>query len=190
MDWNLVPGFFEASDAEEYNRLANFIPDESLLIEVGSFNGRSLASISETIKNKNLKVWAIDLWETWSFGFLGSGKYKEADGWIDKENMLLKFCKTMMAFDLDPLVLCSTSERVGKSFANLCPHMVFIDADHSYEGCMKDIKTWWPLLPNGGILAGHDYDEKGISWQGVYLAVNEFFGNKFTHNGYIWSAQK
>lgn len=34
---------------------------------------------------------------------------------------------------------------------------VYIDADHSYEGCKRDILAWAPKVKPGGILAGHDY---------------------------------
>jgi hypothetical protein len=51
--------------------------------------------------------------------------------------------------------------------------IVFIDADHSYEACSKDIETWWPKVSDGGYLSGHDYreDKEGF---GVIEAVNEF----------------
>ena len=34
---------------------------------------------------------------------------------------------------------------------------VYIDADHSYEGCKRDILAWASRIKQGGILAGHDY---------------------------------
>ena len=194
-NWYDVAGFFSTQDAEEYNRLVNLIPDGGLLVEIGSFNGRSMASLAETIKRKKLRVWVIDLFETWRIGYLGSEKYKEADGWIDAKDMLLRFATTMQEFGLDPMIFCGTSQRVVKEFPNIKPDMVFIDADHSYDGCMGDINTWMPQLGNGGIIAGHDYDPTGISWPGVYLAVNKAFGNDQVATGrdcpgrYIWSVQ-
>jgi hypothetical protein len=51
--------------------------------------------------------------------------------------------------------------------------VVFIDADHTYEACAKDIGLWWPKVADGGYLGGHDYrtDKEGF---GVIEAVNEF----------------
>lgn len=37
---------------------------------------------------------------------------------------------------------------------------VFVDADHSYKGCKSDIEAWTPTLKKGGLLGGHDYDNK------------------------------
>jgi len=50
---------------------------------------------------------------------------------------------------------------------------VYIDADHSYLGCKKDISAWWPKIKKGGILCGHDY----YCCDGVKKSVDEFFKN-------------
>ena len=34
--------------------------------------------------------------------------------------------------------------------------MVFIDGDHSYEGCFNDLKTVWPKVKNGKPILVHD----------------------------------
>jgi hypothetical protein len=47
--------------------------------------------------------------------------------------------------------------------------LIFIDADHSYEGCRDDIRAYLPLLAPGGVLCGHDV---GV-YEGVTEAVNE-----------------
>lgn len=51
---------------------------------------------------------------------------------------------------------------------------VFIDADHSYEGCSADIKAWAPKIRSGGLLSGHDYDNPDYPFEGVKQAVDEY----------------
>ena len=46
--------------------------------------------------------------------------------------------------------------------------LVFIDADHSYNGCLRDIIEYTPKVNKGGILSGHDID-----FPGVNKAVNQ-----------------
>ena len=50
--------------------------------------------------------------------------------------------------------------------------MVFIDAAHDYDNALADIKAWWPLVREGGMLALHDYQHK---WPGVMRAVAKCF---------------
>jgi predicted O-methyltransferase YrrM len=51
---------------------------------------------------------------------------------------------------------------------------VFLDADHSYEGCKADIAAWAPKIKPGGWLGGHDYENKAFPKFGVTQAVNEY----------------
>ncbi|HVZ60627.1 MAG TPA: class I SAM-dependent methyltransferase [Terriglobales bacterium] len=73
--------------------------------------------------------------------------------------------------------------------------LVFIDADHSYEGCLGDIQAYWPKVRPGGWIAGHDYDND--EWQFgamVRQAVNEFATAKKLElelgENYTWFARK
>lgn len=60
---------------------------------------------------------------------------------------------------------------------------IYIDADHSYESVLEDIKKWYPKLKKGGIISGHDFDpsidDVNYHKYGVEKAVREFFGDKF-----------
>jgi predicted O-methyltransferase YrrM len=49
--------------------------------------------------------------------------------------------------------------------------MVFIDGDHSYEGCKADIEMWTPHIRHEGIVAIHDYDP--VMWQSVVKATDD-----------------
>lgn len=51
--------------------------------------------------------------------------------------------------------------------------LVFIDGDHSYDGCKSDIAVWRDKVRAGGWLGGHDYDHP--RFPGVLRAVNEAF---------------
>lgn len=49
--------------------------------------------------------------------------------------------------------------------------LLFIDGDHSYPGCKRDIDAWYPHMKEGGVMFFHDCDE---SSPGVMWAVSEF----------------
>lgn len=56
-----------------------------------------------------------------------------------------------------------------KSFA-----LVFIDGDHSYEGCRRDIMESMRMVMRGGWLCGHDYGYGEPKWR-VREAVQSVF---------------
>jgi len=45
---------------------------------------------------------------------------------------------------------------------------VFIDGDHTYDGCRRDIEVWLPKIKPAGWITGHDY-----LWPGVNEAVKK-----------------
>lgn len=54
--------------------------------------------------------------------------------------------------------------------------LVFIDADHSYEGVKADLAAWVPKVKAGGWIGGHDYSntDPAYDFSGVDRAVNEW----------------
>ena len=59
--------------------------------------------------------------------------------------------------------------------------LVFIDADHSYNGCRGDIDAYISKVNKGGILAGHDID-----YPGVNKAVEERIRNYDVGPNNVW----
>jgi len=57
---------------------------------------------------------------------------------------------------------------------------VYVDADHTYQGCLQDMTHWFPKVRVGGFLAGHDYshpDQPKEKWnhcRQVSYAVHHF----------------
>lgn len=52
---------------------------------------------------------------------------------------------------------------------------VYVDGMHDYESVKDDLNTWWPLVSDQGIIAGHDFDD---THPGVKKAVEEFAKEK------------
>jgi hypothetical protein len=64
---------------------------------------------------------------------------------------------------------------------------IFIDADHTYQAVLDDLRTWSSKIKPGGVIMGHDYMDWGAAIElkfGVIPAVNKFCaenGWKITH---------
>jgi predicted O-methyltransferase YrrM len=68
------------------------------------------------------------------------------------------------------------SEKLAWQWERESPGLIsllFIDGNHSYHGCARDIESWTKYVKPGGIILFHDCDE---SSPGVIKAVEEFYG--------------
>ena len=72
------------------------------------------------------------------------------------------------------------SAEAARDIPDKSVDMVFIDADHSYEGCKRDIETWLPKARK--IICGHDYSQ---NWPGVVKVVDEKIRDFFVYES-IW----
>ncbi len=56
--------------------------------------------------------------------------------------------------------------------------LAYVDADHSYDGCLKDVECWYPKIKPGKFFVGDDYRSARASKTGVKFGVIEAV-NKF-----------
>jgi len=133
-------------------------------VELGVAEGKTSRFILDHIDD--LEITCIDPYIQYK-GYRGShhGSYGK---------LLKKYeCAKKILFSDDRVTfLKMTSEEAVKTVRAKSKDLVFIDANHYYEWVKKDIDLWWPIVREGGILAGHDYI-KTNKW-GVIEAVDQF----------------
>ena len=121
-----------------------------IIVELGSYLGRSTRALAD---NTLGKVYAVDDW---------AGVDAEVDGYrrpVSPSQSDLAYGRFLANVrDLvDRGAVVPVRTEHGESFGlEVAPDMVFIDGDHSYKGCRRDIEAWWPRLAEGGMLCGHD----------------------------------
>ncbi len=79
-------------------------------------------------------------------------------------------------------ILRKTSFDAADDFETESLDFIYIDAMHTYEAVLNDLKRWWPKLKPDGLLMGHDYANHITAKKmgfGVVAAVNQFV----TENG-------
>lgn len=97
-----------------------------------------------------------------------------------------------VAMNSEVSVLNMTSLDAARLLGDIIADVVFIDADHSYEGCSQDIRAWWPKVNIGGWIGGHDYRNPDPRFGGVDRAVDEFARDRAvfeTGQNYTWWAR-
>lgn len=180
--WQDIPGFFDFEDI--YVEAVRTAKDGDTLVEVGSLFGRSAVFLAEQMRGsgKSLKFYSVDLWKEWSDVIFDRGTYYRSC--IDAKGSLfgayVHYVEQSGLRDYIRVLRMDSVEAAGHFTA---VHFVFIDADHTEEGCGRDIDAWLPKMKQGGIIAGHDYN-----WPGVKAAVDKRF-DSVQVRGYSWYKQ-
>ena len=189
--WKDISGWFEYPSF--YKKCFDCCEDNSTIVEVGSWFGRSTSYMGSLLKesNKNIKFYSVDTWE---------GSDEEAHHKIISE--LKSQGKTLFDEYLNNLEDCgvidyvipikSTSIDAANTFEDNSIDFIHIDASHDYDNVLADIIAWYPKVKPGGLITGDDY-----IWGGVKKAVDEYFKGKtvvtpYSDNlsGIVWFHRK
>jgi hypothetical protein len=168
-----------------------------VIIEVGSWKGRSAITMATILKRMgftDFKIICIDTWlgspEFWAESIDDPTRglsLKLVNGYPSVFMTFTKNIKILGFSDnIVPLPLSSIQAVNVLSYYKITADVIYIDAAHEYEAVRQDIIAYWPLVKSGGIMMGDDYTDY---WHGVVRAVKEFFPSP-TITGVIWSSSK
>lgn len=147
--------------------LAEQAAQHRLIVEIGSFKGRSTRALAD---NTSGLVVAVD-------DFYGPREIE-----YDQRHRIYEQFLANTA-DLTNIAVIKANHR-DLPEPEFVPDMVFIDGAHEYDAVKTDILFWQSRIAKGGLLCGHDY-----TWcAGVKKAVDELFGEGATlaPNTSIW----
>jgi len=141
--------------------LMTLLPEGGRVINIGALAGCSSVAMLRGARDiADFHLWSIDV-KTRSQEM----RYAEQCGLADPT----RFTQ-----------ICGDSKIVGRTWQSKV-HLVFIDGDHSYEGCKGDIEAWEPHIVESGYLVVHDYESYFVF---VTQAVDEWFGEAVKRGWY------
>lgn len=165
-DYRSIPGWSNFESV--YQMAAEAVPDNAVLVEIGSWMGRSAAMMCTFLeragKAGGARFYCVDTWKG-SKGGVDEMFHNQTLAQLGG-NMLETFQKNMTPWKDGYIPLQMDSVEAAKQFADASVDFVFIDGGHTKEQVLADISAWRPKVKPGGILAGHDAD-----WPEVLAAV-------------------
>ncbi len=182
-----IKGFLNKGDIYFLWNVGMNLPKGGKYLEVGSWQGLSSIVVSMgLVSNYNFEgqVYCVDPWEIMP-------EQEMFSKFVQQNDLYQVFCenieKTQMKHFIHPLrgKSVEVAEKVNEQF-----DVIFIDGEHTFEGCYTDIKAWLPKLKKEGKMFGHDaYPGGGVinalekikSEEGINYKINE---PPFTH--YMW----
>jgi len=166
-------------DGQRLAYLASRIPENGVIVEIGSHRGRSAAYMAAAAKT-NVTIYCIDLW-----------KNDKDLRFVSDDNDLKMFWSLFDDLGLrENIVALQGKSEVFAHSWEFGINLLFIDGDHSYDGVKSDYIAWYPHVRDGGVIAFHDYHK---NWPGVIRFVDETASRELKPLGLherVWSGQK
>lgn len=157
-----IDGWMHPIELEWLFHIAQKVPEEGVIVELGAWKGRSSAALYEGAGNKK-NVVSIDTWR-------GQKNLVDFDHSEVKTTDIFKvYIENMRQLGFNPKpspipyephhygpqYIISDSVEASKYFQNNSVDWIFIDADHTKTG--EDIDAWLPKMKTDGLMTGHDY---------------------------------
>lgn len=152
----------------ELFRLAQ-APGMRSIVEIGAYVGASASAFAsglESARNAAARIYCID---TWNNDAMSEGQ---------RDTMELFLRNTAVHRNRIVPVRSWSTDAVDtiRAQANSID-LLFIDGDHSYEGCLADWKAYAPLLSPTALVAFHD-----VGWaDGVCRVIAEEVSSRIRH---------
>lgn len=135
-----VPGWESIAEQELLLSLAAGVPENGVIVEIGCEYGMS-SSLFCKAAHPSVVIYSVDRmhqlgWDRW-WANLAEAKARG------------HFHRSL------PFMLKGDSVDMARMFSKPID-LLFIDGDHSYAGCKRDITSWTPKVNPGGFVAFHD----------------------------------
>ncbi len=154
-------------------------PPGALMVELGTFHGRSACYVGELIKasgRDDIRFVTVDLFD--------GCKVVPGEARKDMRNQFEANLLRAGVRDYVDTIVADSAESAAQ-FHDGTVDFLYIDAGHAYEDVIRDIDAWLPKLKHDGIIAGDDYSPK---FEGVIKAVDEKFPEAEI-NGMTWAVR-
>lgn len=125
-----VPGFMGPEELEQIARWAREVPANGVIVEVGSYLGRSACAWA--MADPTVKIYCIDY-------------FKHMDEFI---NNTAQYPNIIPIKGQSPNAIRYPGDLID---------IFFLDAAHNNPSDILNIKYFLPLIKPGGLLCGHDY---------------------------------
>ena len=163
---------------ETRDEMINWLPKGGCWVELGVFAGEFAKKLYDIGKPDNLIL--VDLWNDGP-QFSGDRDGNNGTHYDGKElqNHVYNMFKDMKNVH----IYKNYSSVIMNGLPDNTIDVVYIDADHSYEGCKIDLELAYKKVKPGGWICGHDYlicgdKTKSLYNFGVRRAVNELCKEK------------
>ena len=175
-----VEGYLMEGQEEALFNIVKQLPDDAVIVEIGSFKGRSTVAMGYAARGTNRRIYAINPFDPENDGVPSSSRGEYKDIFLNniRQNGLERYIYPVQ--DL--------SQNVAQGWT-IPIDFIFIDGSHQYEDVKQDVETFYPHVKPGGIIALHDVIH---AWPGplrVWNSLAQFLQDKRNCHSLYWGVK-
>jgi len=118
-------------------------------VELGSFKGEYASHLT---KNWNGTLYMIDVWRP-----LDKEEYDDTSNHQNHIDAYSQAMDNIKGYEEKTFMLRMKGEDALDLFQDQSLDFIYIDANHTYEAVVEDLRKWYPKVRPGGLIMGHDY---------------------------------
>jgi Predicted O-methyltransferase len=137
-------------EGEHLSYLAAQVPHKGVIVELGSFQGKSTCYLAAGVRQqgRRVRIYCVDLWD---LGVYTPNRHHDP-------MVFQKFQEHLQSLGLWEDIRPIKSNTVAAAMSWSKPvDLLFIDAGHRYEEVCADFYAWSKFVKTGGVIAFHDY---------------------------------
>ncbi len=137
-----------------------------VIVELGTWMGASAIAMARTVRAWGGTVTCVDTW---------AGELDDAGGSPAGRSpiMILSTARAMIEAGVSAQMRLIPATTTAAAAVWSGPiDFLYVDADHSHDGTLADLRAWVPYVVPGGVIAGDDYDHP--RYPGVSTAWDAF----------------
>lgn len=137
--------------------------DNPLVVELGAYCGAGSFVMANAVSQKGGRLVCVDCFKTEFDAQTFSGNNARRE-W----HRVMDGFKNVKLYDIDTI---QGAVKFDLDFGNNIDFL-FVDADHSYNGVLNDLKLWSRFVKPSGVIVLHDYYND--AFPGVKLAAEDY----------------
>jgi len=176
-----VPGWMTRPELEVIARAAALAPADGVIVEIGSFAGRSSVHWAAN-SDPSVTVYCIDPFDYVIDDYSYRHIQGVAAGVRGRPSGELFAEQTRDWADR----LTAVAERSPPESWDVPADVIFVDGDHTPEGVTRDLRFWIDHVKPGGRLLGHDWDDARVRGAVETFATEQGLTARVHEGTYIW----
>lgn len=164
----IIEGFMVPGQEEYLFNKIKSLPTDAVIVEIGSYKGRSTVAMAYACVGTQRKILCIDTWNGNDSDFPERNFF---DIWQEniQKNNLEQYVEPLQGQSHD--ILSQWSELTNKKKIDF----IFIDGSHEYLDVLRDFELSYPLVKEGGWIAFHDVVQTWPGPERVWYNTAQFY---------------